>query len=728
MRPQERAEFIRATGRRAEQEYQALVARLDETLSGFEPFHVLSLVGLVVVVGAMSGSQGIKGIGQAHAELLQALILRRDPASFTGVIGTPQQVAEALDLIGPLADALMMRGWANYEYTGDERAQARAVTETMRMHTWAIRGEFYGEQILRIFLPIVRPLDPHFRSLHGLRASAVYPLLRALARQCADRLEAHLARVRRFLFQPSFEAMAEAYNRAFPHTEPIDVGWARERFGENLAAFKFGLVSHSDLFVADAVSISLDDVAAAAAQAGADVTVEAAVALVDKLAMSLGDLADVPVDRLFLANPVWSRPFVRAEGRWLLPMASTLTSFAPEIIRYLSQDDSDASKALAEARASMLEQTAADILRVALPGAGVWPGVAWTDPSDARRYENDVVLLLDGWLLLVEAKSGRFAESARRGGLERLRAELGKLVVDASIQSARLAAFIGDAAGPVTLQAKGGRRLHVDPARIEGVIRLNVVLEGIGHLTASAPTLRAAGLLPADISLAPTMTIGMLDVVARCLADPTAILHYLSRRAIFEERGDYLADELDLLAFYVAHGFSDTSDRPPGAPLMIYGISNDLDVALSAGTRAASEQPKAVTPFVQRVLDALTRKRPPGWIGAALLLRDLSLEAQDELDRNVRAVVASARTSGHAVAVHRHSTIGASRPYVLVATRPGDVPRAVADEAEARLREHGPYSDEPLLLVHVTLPMRPASIRAFAARPGNLAGALGRSD
>jgi len=76
MQPEERTEFIRANGRMAEQEYQALVERLDETLSGFEPFHVLSLVSLVVVVGAMSGSKGFKGIGQAHAELLQALILR----------------------------------------------------------------------------------------------------------------------------------------------------------------------------------------------------------------------------------------------------------------------------------------------------------------------------------------------------------------------------------------------------------------------------------------------------------------------------------------------------------------------------------------------------------------------------------------------------------------------------------------------------------------------------
>ena len=69
-------------------------------------------------------------------------------------------MTEALDLIAPLAEAMMKRGWANFENTGDESAQARAVAETMRMHTWAIRGEFYGEQILRIFLPFVRPRRP----------------------------------------------------------------------------------------------------------------------------------------------------------------------------------------------------------------------------------------------------------------------------------------------------------------------------------------------------------------------------------------------------------------------------------------------------------------------------------------------------------------------------------------------------------------------------------------
>ena len=169
-------------------------------------------------------------------------------------------------------------------------------------------------------------------------------------------------------------------------------------------------------------------------------------------------------------------------------------------------------------------------------------------------------------------------------------------------------------------------------------------------------------------------------------------------------------------------------ERPPCRYAnLIYGISHDLDAALSGAVRPASEQRKAVTPFVQRVLDVLTRKRPPGWIGAAPLLRDLSKEAQDELERNVRAAATSARRSGHAVHVHRHPTIGASRPYVPVATRHVDPPRAVAEEAEAELREQGPHSDEPLVLVHVTLPVRPAGIRALAVRPGHLAGTLGRS-
>jgi hypothetical protein len=46
-----------------------------------------------------------------------------------------------------------------------------------------------------------------------------------------------------------------------------------------------------------------------------------------------------------------------------------------------------------------------------------------SDPETKKDFENDVVIQLDGWLLLVEAKSGQVTASARRGSFDRIKRE-----------------------------------------------------------------------------------------------------------------------------------------------------------------------------------------------------------------------------------------------------------------------------------------------------------------
>jgi hypothetical protein len=183
-----------------------------------------------------------------------------------------------------------------------------------------------------------------------------------------------------------------------------------------------------------------------------------------------------------------------------------------------------------------------------------------------------------------------------------------------------------------------GRTCEIDSRALRGTIRLNILTENIGNLNASSKKLLAAGLVSAEADLAPTMGIGWLDIVLRFLGPRSAIIHYLSRRKTFEQSADYMADELDLVTFYLDNGFNIGTLEEDGTPLLIYGHSNKVDVALtrSRDQPLGEQENRAITTFWQSIIGTLEDGKTAGWLTVAVHLRNIALDDQTAIERLIR--------------------------------------------------------------------------------------------
>lgn len=232
-------------------------------------------------------------------------------------------------------------------------------------------------------------------------------------------------------------------------------------------------------------------------------------------------------------------PFHPAGRDGILPVPTTIYSYYPDIFRTLCDATEELKAQYEDARAVVLENEVAELLGSALPKATVSRSVKWHDPETKKDFENDVVIQLDGWLLLIEAKSGEVTASARRGSFDRLKREIRKLMLDPAEQPARLAAYLTAKRQAHKFICADGSTCEIDSRAVTGIIRLNVTSENIGNLNARSGELIKAGLIPEGVDLPPTMGVGSLDLLVNLLGSPSAnlaILREVESRRDFESK------------------------------------------------------------------------------------------------------------------------------------------------------------------------------------------------
>ena len=327
-------------------------------------------------------------------------------------------------------------------------------------------------------------------------------------------------------------------------------------------------------------------------------------------------------------------------GTWFYwPIIQIFHSFGLEMLETLLSEIPDLDEPYRKARAGFLENEVAAEIRKALPTATIHTGVEWRDPESGRLYETDVLALLDSVVLVVECKSGRITESARRGSSERLRKEIKKLIEEASVQSARLVQFLNSQPGPLRLKTKAGQDFVVNPDNQRRFARLNVTLDFFGPLACEVRGMHTAGLLNPTSAGAPTMSLVDLQSVGDLLDMPAMFLHYLLRRGEIDDRLRTYADEMDLLALYLGTGFNFGNLEFKGDyTFSIYGLSKQLEpflYAKSAGVAVTKPRLKLTT-YWKQILARFDSVRFPNWLLASFAMLSVSHEDQGRFEEAIQ--------------------------------------------------------------------------------------------
>ena len=519
-------------------------ARLRLFVAARDPIALLAKSGAQQLIEALDGDSapGASGLEQAHVELLQstALTMPRGPAVPT----SPSNIERVWTL---LHDNMLTYGLA--QARGDDpRGAADEVSRRARLLTTFYRNAFNSDDAHEIVPTLLSLMDTVSRARLDYALSDLARAFYAIFDEVGQRLLAYQAGLRRIF---SGVDLASEVGHLCAESPLAARAWrfAGDRFASNdalgHAAFQLSEIACASLFRFDRETL--------VQQFGVTIT-----DVLFDCSIGFGGIDPSDAARLHISSPIRQRPFIRIDDDQLfLPIPALLVSYPFAIVERLLDGDGVLSEAYSAARTRYLEDAVAHEVRTAMPTARVYQGVHWNDPETKVRYESDVVAVLGNHIFVLEAKSGKLKDAARRGGEESLRTNFRKLFVDAAEQAARFEQLIRRGASvSQLLRDRDNRPVELDLGTPIAVARFGVCIEHFGTLTSSRRHFDALGLIAPDDPWVPILSIGELRMIGRILDTEISFFHYLTRRATLEELIAFVGDEQDILATYLSNGLN----------------------------------------------------------------------------------------------------------------------------------------------------------------------------
>lgn len=653
---EERLKAIREAGERARQDFGPKYARIAGWFNEYDSLYILSYVAfyfLSHVEGTDPEATGSLEFMAHYLEIMQAFALMQ-PRTIDArpLLAEGERLQREIREVGDLMQRRLLA--IPDGVNTDEAIHQYWLRAEMMSHTTAVRNWAYNHQMRRLTTDLVGLVAIEFEAIHGVDPRAVVHMLYRLGEVATDKLNAHIAKIRMWGRKSNHREMVAAYAEAYPERkrmtpEQADELW--ERGGRDVSQVAGMLFAHSDLGLSDIYSFTIDE----AVEHYGDASKRDAVArLLYRLSYDFGELRDHPKEFLILDNPVHRKPLIRLpQGVFFTAIHGVISHFALLMMETLIAENEELRILYADRKATFLERSVEQIFRRHFPDAEILAGGKWVDPNTGVVYENDLLVVLDRFAIIVEAKSGTVTPPARRGAPERLFETLSALIEEPSIQAHRLLAYLKGAPGPVVLANSSGGRLTLDPAIVKYHIPIAVTLEQLGPISSNLKTLREAGVTARTMEeLALCINLADLETVCEILDSEAEHVHYFARRREFERHVEYLGDELDLLGFYLDNGFNIGQEEYAGdIRLMLLLKSKELDpyVVGHAEGRDIPRPRLAMTKWWRDMLDTLAARRFRGWLEASYVLLNMSKADQEQLENGFRELVERIHggTAGH---------------------------------------------------------------------------------
>lgn len=555
-------------------------------------------------------------VEQHHAELLQAILLMIPANEVSKGILTPAVMQTVFDTLPKLAEAFLFQRIIDAESIEDEAEHlVRSLQERVRLHTQAVRNWGYFEEVVRITRDLFQPLDSDLMTHFGFSATDLIEVMRAVVREYERRQSEHFNILTKVFRGGTVRQMVRLYYKHVP-----DLKGTPEKF---LASLPPGItpdqimgmiMSHFDLRLAERAQFTPEELAAITGKAS-----EVVSAMFKELSLPLGSLVDTKPEYLFLQNPVWEKPLIDFGDSYFIPLPQAVFSHIHRVMDRLASGAKIKEK-LSARRSRFLEEQLESTFRKVLPNADIRPAVKWR--LGTQQFETDLLVVVDRAIVIAEAKSHRLTAEGLRGAPDRVKRHITDMVLDPSLQSARLEQLIAEARKGDATALAVMKEINIDTSVVDRVIRISVTLDDLSVLSSAEPDFKKARWVPEDHELAPTILIADLICVAEILNNPLLFLHYLSERSHFQRSLELLGDELDFLGLYLSTGFNINVLREKNIRFIPDGMSQPIDryfMSREAGVNLT--KPKAdLRPLFQQIIDRLVETRPHGWTTVGLHL------------------------------------------------------------------------------------------------------------
>jgi hypothetical protein len=339
------------------------------------------------------------------------------------------------------------------------------------------------------------------------------------------------------------------------------------------------------------------------------------------------------------------RPLLR-DGERLMPISipvlrrslrGSMTALLNPDVPAAGPGDKAAFEAFKAERGEWLERKAMAVLKGALRPRWQQLNVHF-QLEDGRRGEIDGLLELGGALLVVQAKSGVNRIDTEASNPERFRKSLVELLGGENLRQHRLGReAVSEAGARLSLDQAGTAVFRPDLAGVRRVLSLHVTLENLAGVGAQPWHLQTAG-ISEDRDLPWIVGIGHLPLLLEYFELPALFLHFLTRRLRANRTGQLLAmDEVDWAVRYGEDQLR-WAELSPGHPGTARGFTvldeheafDEWVLARERGGRAKKPRPR-LAGALWRLLGALDRARPQGWLDFSLAVLDLPDDGRREV-------------------------------------------------------------------------------------------------
>lgn len=643
MPKEKRIEIVRSIGEKAEKDFYENFPRIQKWFNDYDAIYILSFCAFYYI----SSPEGIdpEAIGTLefychYLEIMQALSLyQKRSYSLKPLMSDAEKLKKEMIKLGDSMQFRLLK--IPEEYKTDDEIFAYKLRTDIMGNTIAVRNWAYFFQIKRVIRDLSSLIKDEFEKIYGINPVKFMELLFELAEERNILLNKHLAKTRSFVRKKNHKAMIDAYNKAFTDIKKIEGDEIEKIWNlaeKNIDNLRFLLICHSDLRLQDIFSFSLDRAVTLYGDRSKRKELES---VLKKLAYEFGDLKGYEKEHIILSNPIHRRPFIILEdGNFFSAIFCILPHLALGLLEDLiSENDELREKYDSKIKPKYLENEVERLFRSNFPNAEIFRGSQWKDPLENKNYQNDLLIVIDTFALVVEAKSGKVTPPAKRGAPSRLFETLKGLIEEPSEQANRFINYLKNNPRIHTFTTESGESKIIDSSRIKYFIPIGVTLVNLGTISSNLKKIIKSGITAKKIcDLALSISLTDLELIFEILPFEAEKIHYFARRREIEEHLIYEGDEMDLLAFYLDNGFNIGKVEYSGdLTINMLLKSKELDPyfnGIDEGVHVSKPE-LSMTKWLKDLLNTISLKKPQNWIETSFILLNTTKEDQEKFEKSL---------------------------------------------------------------------------------------------
>lgn len=636
-----RLEALRSIGRDAAENFPKKYRTIQDWFTRYDQPQLLSFAFYYFMMSpAGYDEEAVKGsieFPTYYQELLQAFALTiprtYNPQPFSNEV---QKFRDDFKEIGEL------NKWKYFNFpetvTTAEDLPFHLLRTEMMMHTTAVRNWSYEHKMKKVTLGLATNISHAFETYHGYDPVVFLTVIYKMTEEIQERVNVHRLKTVEIMRHKHYGKVMAAYEKQFPviKTLPEERKQIWEKLGKNIKNLQAMFLMHSDLYLEKLFTF---DYTTLEGYTEGSINAEKLKEIFSHISLKFGDLANHDPEHFLLGNPVHEKPFIETSNDTVFSsLWSVMTHFSLGMLENLCSQDEKLRKKYNDIRANYLEDQVAELFKTAFPMAKVYACSKWTG-REGKEYENDLLVIIDKFALVIEAKAGMVSPPAKRGAPERLFKTLQELIEEPSDQALRFIEYLKENPTDLSLKVKKGSNNNFDASSLRYFIPLGVTLSHLGMMGSNLKQLIKAGVTNKTIDeLATSISLTDLQVVFDILSLTAEKIHYLQRRRELEANIQYIGDELDLLAWYLDDGFNLGNDESKYGLFKMDLKAKELDNYIIG----SANKEKVVKPELQKtkwwkdILLRLEEKQIQTWLETSYVLLNIPIDAQQEFERLVK--------------------------------------------------------------------------------------------